>query len=199
MWLLLYSYGVHCRAVVFIPVLWYSPCSGVHCSSVVFITVLWCSLLCCGIRCRAVVFITVMWCSCRVHYCIVAFIAVLLCSAPYCGAVLRFSFHCYGVQNTAEFSVDIIGQRYARKETGQRNGHHYSIFYLYYYAAVCSVLVLFSAGVRRIRGQNMRVLLFCSVVSTLKPIVDYYAQFSVCRLPIIRSLCKYDVCVCLSA
>lgn len=139
LWLLLYSYGVHCRAVVFIPVLWYSPCSGVHCSSVVFITVLWCSLLCCGIRCRAVVFITVMWCSCRVHYCIVAFIAVLLCSAPYCGAVLRFSFHCYGVQNTAEFSVDIIGQRYARKETGQRNGHHYSIFYLNYYAAVCSV------------------------------------------------------------
>ena len=34
--------------------------------------------------------------------------------------------------------MDIIGQRYARKETGQRNGKHYSVFYLYYYAAVGS-------------------------------------------------------------
>ena len=56
---------------------------------------------------------------------------------------------CCGVQNTAEFSVDIIGQRYARKETGQRNGKHYSVFYLYYYAAVrCQPTVRFLTGVR---------------------------------------------------
>ncbi|KAK7105037.1 uncharacterized protein [Littorina saxatilis] len=38
-------------------------------------------------------------------------------------------------ESTSEFSVDIIGQRFASRETGVRFGQPYDIFYLYYYPA----------------------------------------------------------------
>nr|KAG5704458.1 hypothetical protein BaRGS_024313 [Batillaria attramentaria] len=39
------------------------------------------------------------------------------------------------LQNTADFSVDTVGQRIASNETGVRNGQQYNVYSLYYYPA----------------------------------------------------------------